>query len=179
MADGETVPCDHVVIALGAASAPLLARVGLSLPLETERGYHLQLKTRHGAPRQPVMVSDGQFVVTPMAKGARLAGILELGGLKAGPSRAPFGLLRRQASRAFPGLDFDGAVEWMGHRPALPDSLPLLGEVRDSGVWGAVGHHHVGLTGGPKSGRLLAEALMGRRPNVDLTAFGAGRFLKG
>ncbi|QFS81823.1 D-amino acid dehydrogenase small subunit [Roseivivax sp. THAF40] len=175
---GETLPCDQAVVAMGAASAPLLKSVGISLPLETERGYHLQLHSIDGAPRQPVMVAEGQFVATPMARGARLAGILELGGLEAGPSRAPFGLLRRLGARAFPGLDFTEAQEWMGHRPALPDSLPLLGQVRETGLWGAVGHHHVGLTGGPKSGRLLAEQMMGRRPNVDLGPFGAARFAR-
>ena len=66
----------------------------------------------------------------------------------------------------------------MGHRPALPDSLPLLGEIGASGVWGAVGHHHVGLTAGPKSARLLAETLMGRRPNIDLSPYAADRFGK-
>ncbi|SIS65831.1 D-amino-acid dehydrogenase [Roseivivax lentus] len=176
--DGEVLPCDHAVIAMGAASARLLKAVGLSLPLETERGYHLQLRGTGGAPRQPVMVAEGQFVATPMAKGVRLAGILELGGLAAGPSPAPFGLLRRLGARAFPGLDFTDAEEWMGHRPALPDSLPLLGQVGATGVWGAVGHHHVGLTGGPKSGRLLAETLMGRRPNLDLAPFRAERFAR-
>ena len=121
VADGETVPCDHAVIALGAASAPLLARVGLSLPLETERGYHLQLKTRHGAPRQPVMVSDGQFVVTPMAKGARLAGILELGGLKAGPSRAPLGLrIAATADRGAGADEEELRPDGKHHRKILP-----------------------------------------------------------
>ncbi|MHA6325212.1 NAD(P)/FAD-dependent oxidoreductase [Roseivivax sp. CAU 1753] len=178
VADGETLRCDQAVIAMGAGSAPLLAQVGLRLPLETERGYHLQLRSDRGAPRQPVMVDAGQFVVTPMARGARLAGILEFGGLEAGPQRAPFGLLRRQAMLACPGLDLVGAEEWMGHRPALPDSLPLLGEVGATGVWGAVGHHHVGLTAGPATGRLLAEALTGRRPNRDLAPYGAARFAR-
>ncbi|QFT64298.1 FAD-binding oxidoreductase [Roseivivax sp. THAF30] len=176
IADGETRAYERVVVAAGLGSRALLAEAGLDLPLETERGYHLQLSDKAGGPRQPTMVASGQFVATPMTDGTRLAGILEFGGTEAGPSRAPFGLLRRQAAEAFPNLALGTAREWMGHRPALPDSLPLLGEIGQSGLWGAVGHHHVGLTAGPKTGRLLAEALMGRRPNVDLAPYAARRF---
>ena len=122
------------------------------------------------------MINAGQFVATPMTDGLRCAGILEFGGLDAGPSRAPFGLLRRQTAKALPHLQASEEVEWMGHRPALPDSLPMLGEVGQTGIYTAFGHHHVGLTGGPKSGRILAGLIMGQSPNLDLTPYRTDRF---
>ncbi|MCE0504301.1 FAD-binding oxidoreductase [Roseivivax sp. GX 12232] len=176
MAGGEALSADRVLVTAGVGARALLAGLGLTLPLESERGYHYQLASGDGGPRQPLMVAEGAFVATPMAAGTRLAGVLEFGGTEAGPSEAPFALIRKQGARAFPGLDWQGATRWMGHRPGLPDSLPLLGEVGPKGLWAGVGHHHVGLTAGPKTGRLLAEAMLDRRPNIDLAPYGAARF---
>lgn len=176
-AGGETIPCDAAVIATGAWSRPLAARLGLDVPLESERGYHLELWEPSVMPRAPAMVASGRFVATPMEGRLRLAGIVEFGGLEAGPSRAPFDLLRRGARAAFPGLSWAREVEWMGHRPAPADSIPLIGEVPGlRGAWLGFGHHHVGLTGGPRTGRLLAQMIAGARPNVDVGAYSPSRF---
>ncbi|WP_244640939.1 NAD(P)/FAD-dependent oxidoreductase [Allosediminivita pacifica] len=174
--DAGPVPCDRAVIACGAHSAPLLQGLGLTLPLETERGYHLHFKGGSGGPSRPVMVAAGAFVATPMETGVRCAGVLEFGGLDRGPSRAPLAMLRRLSARAFPGLAAPEVEEWMGHRPALPDSLPVIGEVGQSGVHAALGHHHVGLTAGPRTGRLVAAEIMGKRENLDLTPYSPARF---
>ena len=107
----------------------------------------------------------------------RLAGIVEYGGLDAPPSSTPFDLLLRNIKAAIPGLTWRETTKWMGHRPAIADSLPLLGAV--PGVTGAYlgfGHDHVGLTGGPKTGRLLSQMISGRRPNIDLVPFDPARF---
>lgn len=170
------IDCDRAVIASGAFSARLLKKLDLKVPLESERGYHITFKNASGQPKRPTMINAGQFVATPMTDGLRCAGILEFGGLDAGPSRAPFGLLRRQTAKALPHLQASEEVEWMGHRPALPDSLPMLGEVGQTGIYTAFGHHHVGLTGGPKSGRILAGLIMGQSPNLDLTPYRTDRF---
>jgi D-amino-acid dehydrogenase len=122
------------------------------------------------------MVASGKFVATPMAAGLRCAGIVEFGGLKAGPSKAPLALLRRQVARIFPNLTATSEVEWLGHRPAPSDSLPLIGEIGTKGVYTAFGHHHIGLTGGPKTGRLVADILTGRSPNIDLQPYAPQRF---
>jgi D-amino-acid dehydrogenase len=107
----------------------------------------------------------------------RLAGVVEFGGLKAPPSRPPFDLLRRNIRDAIPGLTWKHEVEWQGHRPAPADSIPVIGEVPGlSGAWMGFGHHHVGLTGGPKTGRLLAQMISGRTPNVDVTVYSPSRF---
>ena len=171
------VDCDHVVITAGAWSASLMADLGLTVPLESERGYHLDLFGSSIRPRGPTYVSTGAFVATPMEGRVRLAGVLEFGGLNAGPSKAPFALLRRQVRRAFPGLTWQHEEEWMGHRPALPDSLPVIGAVPGvANAWAGFGHQHVGLTAGARTGRMLAQLITGTRPNIDISAFAPDRF---
>ncbi len=168
--------CDRAVIATGVWSGPLMRKLGLNIPLESERGYHIVFEGAENGPRVPFMINAGKFVATPMDAGLRCAGILEFGGLDAAPSRAPFALLRRQVKRAFPGLTHGHEVEWMGHRPATSDSLPLIGQIRDTGIYAAFGHHHIGLTAGPKIGRMLAGLMTGQPSNTDLTPYQPGRF---
>jgi glycine/D-amino acid oxidase-like deaminating enzyme len=174
--DAGDITCDAVVLASGAWSKPLMKKLGLPVPLETERGYHIVFKGATNGPRAPTMISAGKFVATPMRAGLRCAGIVELGGLEAGPSQAPFDLLRRQARAAFPELTFESEETWMGHRPATTDSLPLIGEVGQTGVYAAFGHQHVGLTCGPKTGRLVAGLISDRPTNLDLTPYAPQRF---
>lgn len=176
--DAGEIACERVVLATGIWSKPLMKKLGLSPPLESERGYHILLSAPEGGPRNPTMVTAGKFVATPMAMGLRCAGVVELGGLRAGPSEAPLALLRRQVRRAFPHLTWDEETPWMGHRPTLADSLPMIGEVAETGVFAAFGHQHIGLTAGPKTGRLIAELLTDQRPNVDLAAYAPDRFTR-
>jgi D-amino-acid dehydrogenase len=122
------------------------------------------------------MIASGKFVATPMAQGLRCAGIVELGGLEAGPSQAPLALLRKQVRDTFPGLKAAGEIEWLGHRPAPSDSLPLIGQIGTSRVFTAFGHHHIGLTGGPKTGRLVAGLVTQQPPNMDLAPYAPQRF---
>lgn len=176
-AGGETIPCDTAILTAGVWSGPLAKRLGVSVPLESERGYHLELVEPSAMPRSPVMVTSGKFVATPMEGRIRLAGIVEFGGLDAPPSRAPFELLRRNAKAVFPGMTWKEEVEWMGHRPAPADSIPVIGEAPGTkGAFMGFGHHHVGLTGGPKTGRLLAQMISGRTPNTDMSAYAPSRF---
>ena len=170
------IACDDIVLATGVWSKPLMSKLGLDIPLETERGYHIVFKDAQGGPTRPVMIASGKFVATPMAQGLRCAGIVEFGGLEAGPSAAPFALLRKQAQKAFPSLTATEEIEWLGHRPAPSDSLPLIGQVGTSRVFTAFGHHHIGLTGGPKTGRLVAGLVMDQPPNIDLSAYNPQRF---
>ncbi|WP_108661615.1 NAD(P)/FAD-dependent oxidoreductase [Acuticoccus kandeliae] len=178
--DGETIAADAVVIALGAWSAPLARSLGLTVPLESERGYHLELYGVNQMPKSPTSVIAGKFVATPMAGRLRLAGIVEFGGLDAPPSRRPVALLEENIRTAMPGLTWTEQREWLGHRPSLPDSLPMIGEVpKVKGAFLGFGHQHVGLTCGPRTGRLLAQLLSGRKPNVDMAAFAPSRFTTG
>jgi D-amino-acid dehydrogenase len=176
-AGGETISCDTAIVSAGVWSGPLAKRLGISVPLESERGYHLELVAPSAMPRSPVMVASGKFVATPMDGRIRLAGIVEFGGLDAPPSRAPFELLRKNARAALPGVTWKEEIEWMGHRPAPADSIPIIGEVPGiSGAYMGFGHHHIGLTGGPKTGRLLAQMIAGRTPNTDTSVYAPARF---
>ncbi|MEM9125440.1 MAG: FAD-binding oxidoreductase [Pseudomonadota bacterium] len=176
-AGAETIACDTAILTAGIWSGPLAKRLGVSVPLESERGYHLELVDPSAMPRSPVMVSSGKFVATPMDGRIRLAGIVEFGGLDGPPSRAPFELMRENARAVFQGITWKEEVEWMGHRPAPADSIPIIGEVPGiQGAYMGFGHHHVGLTGGPKTGHLLAQMIAGRTPNTDVSVYAPSRF---
>ncbi len=175
--NGETLACDTVVLAAGVWSKDLAAKLGVTVPIESERGYHLELWEPSVMPRSPVMVAAAKFVATPMEGRLRCAGVVEFGGLDAPPSKAPIDLLRRQIKEAIPGLTWKHEVTWMGHRPSVADSLPLIGEVPGTkGAYFGFGHDHVGLTGGPKTGRILSQLISERQPNIDLTPYSPARY---
>jgi D-amino-acid dehydrogenase len=130
-------------------------------------------------PKTPLMVAAGKFVITPMKDRIRLAGIVEFGGLKAAASEAPFKLLMHNVRQYMPDLKWGEETRWMGHRPAPTDSIPVIGDVPGiKGVFMGFGHHHVGLTGGPKTGQLLAMLASDIQPNMDLSDYDMRRFSK-
>ena len=174
--EGETIPCQGVVIATGVWSKPLAAKLGINVPLETERGYHIEFEPEDKVLRSPIMVTTGKFVATPMAGGLRCAGIVEFGGLAAPASDKPIALLERTVRATFPSLKLKKRDTWLGHRPAPSDSLPLIGEIKASGVFAAFGHHHIGLTGGPKTGRIIADLITHGGINMDLAPYNPNRF---
>lgn len=179
-ASGEGIACDKVVVTAGIWSKDIMAMLGLHVPVESERGYHMELWNPSAMPKIPTMVAARKFVITPMEGRLRLAGIVEFGGLKLGPSKAPLALLERSLRATMPQLTWEKATTWMGHRPATTDSLPLIGELScQGGVYAGFGHHHVGLTGGPKTGRLLAQIIMEQTPNIDIKPYDANRYAKG
>ena len=171
------ISCDSVVIAAGVWSAPLVARLGIRVPLESERGYHVELLEPSLMPRAPAMIAAGKFVVTPMGDRLRLAGIVEFGGLEAPPSGRPGKLLLRRIRQAMPDLRWSEARHWLGHRPAPSDSIPVIGPLASTpGVYLAFGHHHIGLTAGPKTGRLIADMILDRQADIDLSPYRPERF---
>ncbi|WP_371170292.1 NAD(P)/FAD-dependent oxidoreductase [Aliiroseovarius sp. 2305UL8-7] len=171
-----TLDCVNVILATGVWSGSLAKKLGLKVPLESERGYHMVFKAPKNGPSSPLMVTTGKFVATPMAGGLRCAGVVEFGGLKAGPSKAPLALLESKVRQTFPDLSYESFESWLGHRPAPSDSLPLIGEIGTTGVLAGFGHHHIGLTAGPKTGRLLAGMITKDRENIDLSAYSPMRF---
>src|SRR5262245_41296227 len=175
------IAADAFVVAAGAWSRPLAAALGERVPLDTERGYHVMLADPPVAPRTPTMCASGKFVVTPMDAGLRVAGTVEFGGLAAAPDWRRAELLARQAERMYPrlaGAFRDGAyARWMGFRPSLPDSLPVIGTARrHREAVLAFGHGHVGMAAGPMTGRLVADLVAGRAPSVDPAPFSPARF---
>ncbi len=178
-AGGQTIACDAAVLSTGVWSGSLCAKLGVKVPIESERGYHMEFWSPSVTPRSPVMIVSGKFVITPMEGRLRAAGIVEFGGLDAPPSSKPFNLLRRGLTAAIPGIRWSETTKWMGHRPALTDSIPVIGEIPGAkGAFTGFGHHHIGLTGGPKTGRLLAQIVSGRKPNLDLAPYSPARFMK-
>lgn len=173
------IHCDRAVVSCGVWSKPLMAKLGLDVPLEAERGYHILFKDPSQTPNNPLMLAAGKFVATPMEQGLRCAGVVEFGGLTEKRSKAPLALLRRKVKETFPALTYASDEEWLGYRPAPTDSLPLIGELGSTGVYSAFGHHHVGMTGGPKTGRLVADMISGNHSNVDIKPFEPMRFAKG
>jgi D-amino-acid dehydrogenase len=179
--DAGELAADMAVVAAGAWSKPLAAALGDRVPLETERGYHLMIRDPEVMPRIPTADADGKFVATPMDTGLRLAGTVELAGLAAPPDWRRARILLRQGRKMLPGLpahhDEDRISMWMGHRPSMPDSLPVLGPSRTTrDVIYAFGHGHVGMTAAPMTGRLVADLVAGRKPSIDISPFDPGRF---
>jgi len=171
-----SIRCNTAVLAMGVWSGPLAEKLGLRVPMESERGYHIIFKNPSQNISCPTMIASGKFVATPMHDGLRCAGVVEFGGLEAGPSDAPIKFLRRKFKESFPDVTFDSTVEWLGHRPAPADSLPFIGQIGSTGVYTGFGHQHIGLTGGAKTGRILAELISGERDEAELSAFKPDRF---
>ena len=112
-----------------------------------------------------------------MEMGLRVAGTVEIAGLKAPPNYERARVLVRKARRIYPALDDTDGIEWMGHRPATPDSLPVIGRAtRFANVCYAFGHGHLGLTFGPLTGRLIAELVAGKPASLDLRPYRVDRF---
>lgn len=168
--------CDCAVLAAGAWSKSLAGKLGLNVPMEPERGYHIVYKQPTETVQNPMMLTAGKFVATSMDQGLRCAGVVEFGGFSEKRSASPLKLLRKKVKDVFPEMQAESEEEWLGFRPAPSDSLPLVGEIGATGVYTAFGHHHVGLTGGAKTGRLVANLIAGTLPNTDLRAYTPNRF---
>src|SRR5690606_14587642 len=136
-------------------SARLLTRLGYKVPLETQRGYHLTLQDSGISLSRPVVAADRKIFVTPMETGLRLAGTVEFGGLNRGPTQQRLTPLLQYGKLLLPELNPSAKTQsWMGHRPCLPDSLPVLGPARAwGGLWLNFGHGHLGLTMSAISGK--------------------------
>ena len=179
--DQGDVAADAAVVSAGAYSKPLATVLGDKVPLETERGYHLMIADPEAMPRIPTADADGKFVATPMDTGLRFAGTVELAGLAAPPDWRRARILLEQGRKMLPGLAASHPEErisvWMGHRPAMPDSLPVIGPSQSSpDVIYAFGHGHVGMTAAPMTGKIVADLLAGRPAPIDIAPFAAARF---
>ena len=176
LTDQGRIEAEDYVLATGAWSGPLSRQLGIKVPLESERGYHVEFVDPSITLKSPIMVASGKFVASSMNGRLRCAGIVEFGGLEATPSRAPFELLRNNVKRLFPEMTYSRVEEWMGHRPATTDSLPVIGATPNAeNVYVGYGHQHIGLSGGPKTGRWLAQMITGQPVNTDLSAFSTDR----
>ena len=174
--DGLQMQARRVVIAAGARSKALAHMAGDRVPLDTERGYHLEWDMKVPRLTRPACPTSRGFYLCPMAGRLRAAGTVELGGLEAPPSRHRFDRLLEGARAVFPDLGIPDR-EWMGFRPSMPDSLPVIGySARGAEIIHAFGHGHIGLTLAPITARIVADLLAGREPEIDIRPYSAGRF---
>ena len=174
---GGTVEGDAFVLSAGAFSRGLTDRLGLGLPLDTERGYHVTCPDPGITVSHTVMEAEGRFVANPMAMGVRFAGMVEMAGVDAPPDPRRAEAIERLAKRMYPKLRLEGATRWMGRRPSLPDGLPVIGpSPRHENLWLAFGHGHTGMVAGPMTGRIVAGMITGPMPNIDVAPYRADRF---
>jgi len=175
--DGRTFLSQKLVIAAGAWSHRFAKGFGDSIPLETERGYNTTLPTGAFDVRRQLTFPGHGFVITPLETGIRIGGAVELGGLRRAPNYARSAAMLAKATAFLPGLKTEGGRQWMGYRPSLPDSLPVIDRARHSShVFYAFGHGHLGLTQAAATARLIRELVLEQDTSIDIHAFKAGRF---
>ncbi|MDG4649594.1 FAD-binding oxidoreductase [Roseibacterium sp. SDUM158017] len=169
-AGGDTLTAGRAVIAAGAFSGAIRGGGAERMPLGTERGYHLLFADEAGRLTRPVGWAEGGFYGVPMAKGLRFAGTVEIAGLGAPPNARRLAWMQRKAAEFVGPLPAPTST-WLGYRPTMPDSLPVIGQSPSSGrILHAFGHQHLGLTLGGITGRIVADMAEGRSPNVVLDA---------
>ncbi len=177
LADGREIAADEVVICAGAFSARLSKLLDEPIPLETERGYHTQIMAPGIAMQHSIIWPARAFMVTPTAGGIRVGGTVEMAGLEAAPDYRRAKVTVRRAQTALPGLRCEDFTEWMGHRPALPDTVPILSaSAKVPGVFYAVGHGHLGLTYAATTAKLMGDLITGAAPVLDLHPYRVNRF---
>jgi len=177
LADGRTIRAATLVIAAGAWSHRLARHLGDRIPLETERGYNTTLPVGAFELKRQLVFSRHGFVVTPLEDGIRVGGAVEFAGLERAPNYARSKAMLEKAQRFMPGLNGSGGREWMGYRPSLPDTLPVIGASPGApNVLYAFGHGHLGLTQSAATGRLIADLVSGQAPAIDLSPFRPDRF---
>jgi len=167
---------DKLVIACGAFSKRLTDNLDEKIPLDTERGYHVHFKGCDHLLNRPVIFSNRGFGITPMEQGLRVVGTVEFGGLNNPPSKGRVKNLINNAKYMLGNLP-EHEDEWMGFRPSLPDFLPVIGPSKNhKNIFYCFGHHHLGWTLGPISGKIIAGMIAEENTNLDLKPYSSLRF---
>ncbi|WP_182019155.1 NAD(P)/FAD-dependent oxidoreductase [Vibrio diabolicus] len=173
---------EHVVLCTGAWGKPLLEQTGISVPLEAERGYHLTIETADMETpplHHPIGSAERKFVMSPLASGLRVVGITEIGGLRLPEFARRFNVLRHHSRQLLPRLNNPAlkVSEWMGHRPTLADSLPVIDQhPRHPRLLFAFGNQHLGLTQAAISAELVISLLRQVEPEFDVKPYRVDRF---
>ncbi|MGH1427379.1 MAG: NAD(P)/FAD-dependent oxidoreductase [Arenicella sp.] len=175
--DTGTLSCEKVVIAAGANSMNLLQPLGFHLPLERERGYHVEFNNPQVTLQHSVMDAEFKFISSSMEGGLRSAGTAEFSGAKVKPNFKRASLLKKLTKKMLPDLQEDQSTQWMGVRPSFPDSLPCLCELpQHQGLFTAFGHSHYGLSMAPGTGEVLADLITNTVPAMNLNPYHPDRF---
>ncbi|OWT68880.1 MULTISPECIES: FAD-binding oxidoreductase [unclassified Achromobacter] len=178
-AGGDQLEADRVVVATGPWANDVLASLGIRVPMAFERGYHMHFGTRNGATlNRPVYDVAGGYVLAPMEQGIRLGSGVELNDRDADPDTTQLDICERTARAIFPLADRLESIPWLGRRPTLPDSKPVIGETPGRrGLWLAFGHQHIGFNTSAGTAALLGALMYGDKPPVDPQPFRAARFI--
>jgi D-amino-acid dehydrogenase len=176
--DAGAIASDKVVLAAGAWSKSLAQSLGDRIPLDTERGYNATYRSGAFHLSRPMMFEGEGFVTTPLATGDRIGGAVEFAGLEAKPNHDRTSAMVQRLKRFLPHLDTEEpAKRWMGFRPSIPDSLPVIGAAKKDGrVVYAFGHGHHGLTQAAATSHLVADLIDGRKSAIDAAPFSPLRF---
>jgi D-hydroxyproline dehydrogenase len=167
---------DKVVIACGSFSKKLTDNLDEKIPLDTERGYHVHFKDCDHLLSRPVIFQNRGFGITPMEQGLRVVGTVEFGGLNNPLSKARVKNLIDNAKYIMGDLP-EHEDEWLGFRPTLPDYLPVIGPSKKyKNVFYCFGHHHLGWTLGPISGKMISGMIAEENTNLDLKPYSSLRF---
>lgn len=169
---------DFIVLSAGIWSRPLAASIGDDVPLDTERGYNVSFPGLTGLTTRPIAFEGHGFIASPLETGLRIGGAVEFAGLELAPNHARTRALHKKASRFLKGVPaYETGREWMGFRPSLPDSLPVIGPAtRSSRIIHAFGHGHYGMTQSAVTGRLVADMVAKRPGLINLAPFRVNRF---
>ena len=167
---------DKLIIACGAFSKKLTDNLGERIPLDTERGYHVHFKNCDHLLKRPVIFSNRGFGITPMEQGLRVVGTVEFGGLKNPLSKSRVKNLINNAKYMLGDLP-EHEDEWLGFRPTLPDFLPVMGPSKNyKNIFYCFGHHHLGWTLGPISGKIISGMIAEENTNLNLDPYSSARF---
>ena len=175
--DSATILARQVVVSTGAWSGDLLKPLGIKVPLEAERGYHLCFPDPAIELNHSVMDMDLKIVASSMQGGLRAAGTAEFAGLDSPANTKRVKSLQNCVKSMLPDLNTANAGSWMGTRPSMPDSLPCIGKVSGrSGLYTAFGHGHYGLMMAPKTGEIIADLVLDKPSAIDLSPYSLERF---
>ncbi|MCE9641399.1 MAG: FAD-dependent oxidoreductase [Betaproteobacteria bacterium] len=175
--DAGRLEVENLVLCAGVHSNEFSSKLGDSVPLEAERGYHVTFSDPSLELPMPVASAQNKFFITPMEMGMRIAGQTEFAGIEAEPDYSRADVLMKHMKRMFPNVREVDATRWMGRRPSMPDSMPVIGRAtKFANTYYAFGHGHLGLVGSAPTGRIIADLVAGRQPNIDITPFRPDRF---
>jgi D-amino-acid dehydrogenase len=168
----------EAVITLGPWAPEALDPLGYRLPLFVKRGYHMHYGAQGDAKLNNWMIdAEVGYCLAPMEKGIRLTTGAEFALRDAAPTPIQLGRAERTARALFPLGERLDPQPWKGARPCTPDMMPIIGPApRHRGLWVGIGHAHHGFTLGPATGHLLAQAMTGEKPAIDITPFAMERF---
>jgi len=175
-AETQSFLFDKIVIACGSFSKKLTDNLDEKIPLDTERGYHVHFKDCDHLLSRPVIFQNRGFGITPMEQGLRVVGTVEFGGLDNPLSKSRVKNLINNAKYMMGDLP-EHEDEWLGFRPTLPDYLPVIGPSKKyKNVFYCFGHHHLGWTLGPISGKIISGMIAEENTNLDLKPYSSLRF---